>query len=178
MQLDARPANVAAAMAVAMELGVSEADIVSPSPFFCPARRIASRWPRLQAARSSWTTPTTPTPPARRVALAALSKLSKDGRRVVVTPGMVELGRRQRPENARFAEEAARTATDLIVVGRTNRRSLLLGAGRARTGVGPSEQVARTFTFATRDGAVSWVRENLGAGDVVLYENDLPDHYP
>jgi hypothetical protein len=25
---------------------------------------------------------------------------------------------------------------------------------------------------------VAWVREHLGPGDAVLYENDLPDHYP
>jgi hypothetical protein len=25
---------------------------------------------------------------------------------------------------------------------------------------------------------VRWVAANLGPGDVVLYENDLPDHYP
>ena len=30
----------------------------------------------------------------------------------------------------------------------------------------------------TRDAAVAWVREHLRDGDVVLYENDLPDHYP
>jgi UDP-N-acetylmuramoyl-tripeptide--D-alanyl-D-alanine ligase len=29
-----------------------------------------------------------------------------------------------------------------------------------------------------RDQAVAWVRQNLGSGDAVLYENDLPDHYP
>jgi UDP-N-acetylmuramoyl-tripeptide--D-alanyl-D-alanine ligase len=30
----------------------------------------------------------------------------------------------------------------------------------------------------TREDAVAWVRSHLSAGDVVLYENDLPDHYP
>ena len=29
-----------------------------------------------------------------------------------------------------------------------------------------------------REQAVAWVREHLGPGDAVLYENDLPDHYP
>jgi hypothetical protein len=31
---------------------------------------------------------------------------------------------------------------------------------------------------ATRQDAVTWVKANVGPGDVVLYENDLPDHYP
>jgi len=25
---------------------------------------------------------------------------------------------------------------------------------------------------------VAWVAEQVGPGDVVLYENDLPDHFP
>jgi hypothetical protein len=29
-----------------------------------------------------------------------------------------------------------------------------------------------------RDQAVEWVRGELTPGDTVLYENDLPDHYP
>ena len=29
-----------------------------------------------------------------------------------------------------------------------------------------------------RAEAVAWVRSELGPGDAVLYENDLPDHYP
>ena len=36
-----------------------------------------------------------------------------------------------------------------------------------------------TLAFVdSRSEAVEWVRENLVAGDAVLYENDLPDHYP
>jgi hypothetical protein len=29
-----------------------------------------------------------------------------------------------------------------------------------------------------RKAAVGWVSAQLGAVDAVLYENDLPDHYP
>jgi hypothetical protein len=32
--------------------------------------------------------------------------------------------------------------------------------------------------MSSRQKAVEWVREHLVEGDVVLYENDLPDHYP
>jgi UDP-N-acetylmuramoyl-tripeptide--D-alanyl-D-alanine ligase len=31
---------------------------------------------------------------------------------------------------------------------------------------------------ADRPEAVAWVKDHLGPGDAVLYENDLPDHYP
>jgi UDP-N-acetylmuramoyl-tripeptide--D-alanyl-D-alanine ligase len=91
-------------------------------------------------------------------------------RLVVVTPGMVELGRRQAGENRVFAAAAALAATDLVVVGRTNRRALMAGS--------TVPEGAAVHVVANRDKAVAWVRANLGDGDVVLYENDLPDHYP
>jgi UDP-N-acetylmuramoyl-tripeptide--D-alanyl-D-alanine ligase len=91
-------------------------------------------------------------------------------RLVVVTPGMVELGRRQGEENRAFAAAAALAATDLVVVGRTNRRALIAGSS--------VPEGATVHVVANREKAVAWVRANLGSGDVVLYENDLPDHYP
>jgi UDP-N-acetylmuramoyl-tripeptide--D-alanyl-D-alanine ligase len=91
-------------------------------------------------------------------------------RLVVVTPGMVELGRRQAEENRAFASAAALAATDLVVVGRTNRRALVAGS--------TVPDGATVHLVANREKAVAWVRANLAAGDVVLYENDLPDHYP
>ena len=104
----------------------------------------------------------------RTQALALLADSGTTGRRVVVTPGMVELGRRQRLENERFAEEASAVAADLVVVGTTNRRALSAGT---------SPSVNR-LDVSTRADAVAWVRSHLSAGDAVLYENDLPDHYP
>lgn len=104
-------------------------------------------------------------------AKAALGRLAGvgTGRRVVVTPGMVELGDLQYAENVRFAEHAGGVADQLIVVARSNRRALLEGAGKVSLPV---------MVVASRDEAVAWVREHLGPGDAVLYENDLPDHHP
>jgi UDP-N-acetylmuramoyl-tripeptide--D-alanyl-D-alanine ligase len=118
-------------------------------------------------------------PAGAAVALSVLAELgSESHRRVVVTPGMVELGRLQQRENAALARSVAAVATDLVVVGRTNRRALLEGAlkdGEAGPGSGPRLSVVEV---PTRDAAVSWVQANVGPGDVVLFENDLPDHYP
>jgi len=60
-------------------------------------------------------------------------------------------------------------ATDLVVVGQTNRKALVAGA---------AHRDIRVHLTPTRDKAVEWVRATLTDGDVVLYENDLPDHYP
>lgn len=166
--VEAAPTNVACAVAVALELGV-------------PAEEVAARLPGLPSAPNRLAVHTTEAgftviddtfnsnPAGARLALASLCHHSSDGhRRVVVTPGMVELGPSQRRENAALATAVATAATDLVIVGRTNRRALLQGAG-------PS---ASPVLVDTRDDAVAWVRAQLGPGDAVLYENDLPDHFP
>lgn len=108
-------------------------------------------------------------PAGARLALDRLAEASPDGRKVVVTPGMVELGTRQREENSMFGAEAAAVADDVVVVGQTNRLALLEGSAKGRASV---------TVVANREEAVEWVTSNLTKGDAVLYENDLPDHYP
>jgi UDP-N-acetylmuramoyl-tripeptide--D-alanyl-D-alanine ligase len=158
--------NLACAVAVALRLGV-------------PKETVASRLATVPAVSSRLTAQTAPSgvcviddtfnsnPAGSRAALALLAASPGEGRRVVVTPGMVELGRRQAQDNEEFARAASEVATDLVVVGRTNRKALV----RGWSGPGP-------LTVRTREDAVRWVRANLGPGDAVLYENDLPDHYP
>lgn len=107
-------------------------------------------------------------PAGARSALATLER-ARTGRRVLVTPGMVELGTRQDEENAALAALAVRWVTDVVIVGRTNRAALLEGTAGGGASV---------IVVDSREDAVNWVRTNLGEGDVVLYENDLPDHYP
>jgi UDP-N-acetylmuramoyl-tripeptide--D-alanyl-D-alanine ligase len=109
-------------------------------------------------------------PAGAAAALETLAGLGNNGgRKVVVTPGMVELGGTQRAENEAFARAAIGIATDLIVVGHTNREALMRGA---------EGSTANVVALTTRDEAVEWARSHLGEGDAVLYENDLPDHYP
>ncbi len=82
---------------------------------------------------------------------------------------MVELGAAQEDENRSFAAATAEAGATLVVVGWTNRGALTEGA---RTAGG------QVVVVADRDEARTWVRGNLGDGDAVLWENDLPDHYP
>ena len=108
-------------------------------------------------------------PAGAAAALELLCSMPGEGRRVVVTPGMVELGARQFQENHAFARAAAARTSDLVVVGLTNRRALVEGARDGAVAVS---------VLSSRQEAVEWVRSRLGPGDAVLYENDLPDHYP
>jgi UDP-N-acetylmuramoyl-tripeptide--D-alanyl-D-alanine ligase len=104
-------------------------------------------------------------PAGAHVAMERLAALV-EGRRAVVTPGMVELGPVQDEENERFARAVVESGATLVAVGWTNRRVLQRGGGPT------------TVVVADRDEARSWIRVNLAEGDGVLWENDLPDHYP
>jgi UDP-N-acetylmuramoyl-tripeptide--D-alanyl-D-alanine ligase len=107
-------------------------------------------------------------PAGARHALEALdAAVAGPRRRAVITPGMVELGPGQDEENRSFAAAVAKVGAVLVVVGWTNRRALVAGAGG---GV--------VVTVASRAAARDWVRSALTAGDGVLWENDLPNHYP
>ena len=105
-------------------------------------------------------------PASAASALKLLAGLDLTGRRVVVTPGLVELGREQYGENLALARKVAFIGAELVIVNRTNAVPLALGFD------GPVRR------FNTRDQAVTWVRSALVPGDGVLYLNDLPDHYP
>jgi UDP-N-acetylmuramoyl-tripeptide--D-alanyl-D-alanine ligase len=168
-----RPDNVTCAVAVALELGVPIDEVSSRlvtlpvAPHRLEPQVVAGGFTVLDDTYNS-------NPAGVRVALDALSAAAPgEHRRVVVTPGMVELGRRQAEENFAFAQEASKVATSLVVVGRTNRKALVTGFRSSKPDADGSLVVV-----PSREQAVRWVRANLDAEDAVLYENDLPDHYP
>ncbi len=169
--------NVACAAGVALALGLEPGEILAGlGGLPQPANRLSVERSAKGATVLDDTFNANPAGAAH--ALELLERLARqlDARRVVlVTPGMVELGPLQHEENTRFAASAARFVTDLVVVGRTNRAALVEGA---RVGKGRAGGACRLWWVANRERAVEWVRAELGAGDVVLYENDLPDHYP
>lgn len=163
-----QPANAGCAVAAMMALGFDVADISDrlatlPTP---PHRQVVAEGTGGFFIIDD-TFNSNPAGASRAVELLQATGL---GRKVVVTPGMVELGSLQAEANREFARHAAEVAGDILIVGATNRAALKAGA-RATGDVS-------VHFHNTRDEAVAWVRENLQPGDTVLYENDLPDHYP
>jgi UDP-N-acetylmuramoyl-tripeptide--D-alanyl-D-alanine ligase len=162
------PSNLAGAVAAIREIGLAPEEIAGRIPDL-PAsphrRQVLTSEGGFLIVDDTYNS----NPAGAAAALEFLIGLPGNGRRVVVTPGMIELGPLQPEENARFARNAAERASDLVVVGKVNRRALLEGAG---------EGTAAVTVVGTRAEAVDWVRSQLGPGDAVLYENDLPDHYP
>lgn len=91
-------------------------------------------------------------------------------RRVVVTPGIVELGPAQADANRALGALAARVADAVIVVAAVNREALSEGVRSSANGT------ALVTVDSLRDAEHELARL-LAPGDAVLFENDLPDHY-
>ena len=91
-----------------------------------------------------------------------------DGRRIVVTPGMVELGAQHDAEHARIGKLAAEHA-DVLVAVAPHRVAPLAAAFREAA---PEREIVSCAGFAE---ARAWLDHNLTGRDVVLLENDLPD---
>ena len=102
-------------------------------------------------------------------ALEILDMLKKPGgRRILVTPGMVELGAAHEEEHQRIGTFAGRTVDVLLAVA-PGRIGALIAAYAAAAPQG------RVVPCATFGAAQDWLAANLTGVDVVLLENDLPD---
>ena len=108
-------------------------------------------------------------PVGAKVALEVLTEI-QGGKKVLVTPGMVELGEREYEENKRLGEHAADACDLVILVGPRRTIPILDGLKAAQY---PSQQiiVARNLEEVKQHLATQ-----VQAGDVVLFENDLPDN--
>ena len=94
-------------------------------------------------------------------------------RRILVTPGMIELGSRQFELNKEAALRAAKIADYIIIVGETNKFALEEGA---REELGPDFE-NKVFWVKDLDMAKSRFSELAIPNSAILLENDLPDHY-
>ena len=112
-------------------------------------------------------------PEGAKAALEVLTDFvsDKDAKKVLVTPGMVELGEREYDENRQFGSEAAKVCDLVILVGPTQTAPILEGLKTANY---PEKQIYVATDF---DDAVQQLEKRLKPGDVVLFENDLPDNY-
>ena len=109
-------------------------------------------------------------PHGSAMALEVLSTFTS-GKRIVITPGMIELGAGQREHNRTLGQNMAASCDVAIVVGEFNRDAIVTGLV---DGGFPAEQTIVVSSFAE---ATVKLREIAAPGDTVLYENDLPDTF-
>jgi len=105
-------------------------------------------------------------------AQAALRVLKQfDGRRIIITPGMVELGSGEDEFNHDFGKMMADCVDVAILVGRKHTAPIARGLKEA----GFPE--ADLHVVSTLEEASAILRRIGQPGDVALFENDLPDNY-
>lgn len=104
-----------------------------------------------------------------RAALEVLASFSTT--KVVITPGLVELGKEQSKCNEEFGTLMAKTADYVIINGTTNYDDIYRGLKAG----GMSDDNIRRAASLTQ--ATEQLGDITGPGDVVLFENDLPDNF-
>ncbi len=93
------------------------------------------------------------------------------GRRILVTPGMVELGEKHDEEHASLGRLAARHCDIILVVTPERIPTFLEGISAQNDGT------TTVMTFTKQTDAEAWVNTHWQTGDVILFENNLPDLY-
>ncbi len=92
-------------------------------------------------------------------------------KRLLITPGMIELGIMQDAENRKLGKLAAQFATDIVLIGSEQTQPILEAIQETHF------DMARVQVFETLAESVHWYQRHLVADDAVLFLNDLPDTY-
>ncbi len=158
--------NLCGCIAMAHQLGVSLQDMKAPIRQMKPVAH------RLQLLPNGYIDDAYNSNPAGfRAALDVLGAM-KDTRRVLVTPGMVELGKRQKALNRELGGYAAARCDYAVLVGEKQAPPLkegLLAAGF---------EEERIFVAFDLHQALSFVNSLPPVErQIVLLENDLPDNF-
>lgn len=93
------------------------------------------------------------------------------GRRIVVTPGMVELGKDEEKFNYEFGRAITGNADLVFLIGKKHTEPIMRGLKDSGT------DEKNIFVFASLDEATAKLNHIMRPGDVIMYENDLPDNY-
>ena len=108
-------------------------------------------------------------PAGSAMALDVLGRMP--GKRVVVTPGMIDLGERQAEINRAFGARMKDRADLVILVGPTQTKPVYEGLRESGFDM---DSVIVTDTVKE---AFAYVYQNTGSEDTILLENDLPDAF-
>ena len=155
-------ANVCLSLGISIEQIVEAIEMLMPSPHRLTLTPSANSLIVIDDAYNA-------SVEGSRAALDVLA--SYKSTKVVITPGLVELGKEQFECNVEFGKAMAAVADYVIVDGTFNYQALekgLLEGGMA------ADKILRAGSLKQ---AVTLLRDITEPGDVVLFENDLPDNY-
>lgn len=161
--------NIVGAIAVCCELGIPLAKLKGQ------VRKLESVPHRLQLLRRGGMTiiddAFNANPTGAKAAIDALALF--DGCRIMITPGMVELGEKQDELNQAFGTYAARVCDYVMLVGKKQTRSIYEGLVLAGY---PADRI---FVADVLQEALSkaYGIDSDGKEKIILLENDLPDNF-
>ncbi len=160
--------NVVGAIAVANTMGVALKDLK------VPVRRLQSVEHRMQLREHGLVTiiddAFNSNPVGSRAAVETLKMF--DGIRIMITPGMVELGDKEEEYNYKFGTYAAECCDHILLVGK--KRTKPIYEGVMSKGF-PEDKIK---AFDKLEEALACAYEIKGKGHkYILLENDLPDNY-
>jgi UDP-N-acetylmuramoyl-tripeptide--D-alanyl-D-alanine ligase len=160
--------NILAGLAAARECGVPLSAMrdavaaLSPAPRRLEVKEEGGIIKILDVANSN--------PRGAEMALEVLAQFT-GGSRILITPGMVELGASEAEENRRFGEKAAATCDYVVLVGSDQTRPIREGLS------GRGFPADRVLVARNADEVADKLAGIVRQGDVLLYENRLPDTY-
>ena len=160
--------NVVGAIAVANKLGVPLSSLK------IPVRRLNSVEHRMQLREHGLVTiiddAYNSNPVGSKAAVETLKLF--DGIRILITPGMVELGDKEEEYNHKFGTYAADCCDHILLVGKKMTKPIYEGA------LSKGFREDRLKAFDRLEEALSYAYEIKGQGHkYILLENDLPDNY-
>lgn len=163
--------NILASIAVAEKLGVPVQKQKSAIARLRPVEH------RLSMRRANGITVlddaynSNPTGAAMAVEVLRNFSVGEANKRIIITPGFVEMGERQYAANKNLGRQIAIGCDYAIVVNVTNREAIKSGIEEG------GMSADRVYLAADLNDAHAHLATILKVGDVVLYENDLPDNF-
>lgn len=160
--------NFAAAAAIAYQLGLPLEEIKKRAELILPTehRQEVKKAGHITVIDNSYNT----NPASARASLKLLRETA-GSEKIVITPGLVELGSKFEEENTLLGREIAEVADVAVIVGEYAKEQIKLGLDIAQF---PKEKMH--FVSSTAK-ALDMIYKIAQKDAVVLIENDLPDQY-
>ena len=161
--------NIVAAVAVGDKLGLTKEEIQAGCRFLksVPHRLAMAQNPNgsiiIDDAYNSNTK-------GAEMALEVL-KSFKNKKRILITPGIVDLGSKTDEINSKLGEQAAESSDFVILVGAKQAVPILKGLQNKHY------PQSKTFIAQNLNEALRKMNEVMDSNSVILLENDLPDNY-
>lgn len=98
-------------------------------------------------------------------------KLFDSDKKIVVTPGLIELGSYEHEANYNFGKQLAEVCDYVIIVNQVNKQQISDGLKDAGF-----DETKIIYALSLLDAKLK-IKDLAEKGDVILFENDLPDNY-